>query len=366
MGARPLMVICRIAMSAVLLAGMCSMTLSEAATLTEQTLAPKKPVTDTTTQQLTTTPAQTTNVTEKPVAEKSDGVERVTQVKVIREDMVIEQGETLYVKQGGRLFILPDVTLTVKGKLKSADGGEIYVKGDIDVEDSGQLFLSGKMKIMSTGVLSLGGSLCLNPTGEIKGLGNIDVKENFSDIICNGTIKSGIIPPKPVVKDGVTYVGGVLVANKQYHLPKTYGNGLDQTAYSQYIKMKNASGYDMTIVSGFRSYEKQEKVFNGWVAKDGFEAASRYSAQPGTSEHQTGLAMDITSLYQSYGETAEGKWLAKNCWKYGFIIRYPEGKEHITGYMYEPWHVRYLGRSTAKMVYDSGLTLEEFLGLYKE
>ena len=73
--------------------------------------------------------------------------------------------------------------------------------------------------------------------------------------------------------------------------------------------------------------------------------------------------MDLDAFEESYGETPEGIWLAENCWRYGFIIRYPKGKEEITGYTYEPWHVRYLGKSTAKLVYDSGLTLEEFLNV---
>ena len=73
--------------------------------------------------------------------------------------------------------------------------------------------------------------------------------------------------------------------------------------------------------------------------------------------------MDISSMKQSYGNTPEGKWLAEHCWEYGFLLRYPKNSESITGYIYEPWHVRYLGKSTAKLVHDSGLTLEEFLGV---
>ena len=91
--------------------------------------------------------------------------------------------------------------------------------------------------------------------------------------------------------------------------------------------------------------------------------ADRYSARPGHSEHQTGLAFDLNSLDQSFGQTKEGKWIAANSWKYGFILRYPQDKEAQTGYMYEPWHVRYLGKDVAKKVYDSGLCLEEYLNI---
>ena len=89
--------------------------------------------------------------------------------------------------------------------------------------------------------------------------------------------------------------------------------------------------------------------------------ADTYSARAGHSEHQTGLAMDINNASDSFNNTKEAKWIAENCYKYGFILRYPQGKQDITGYKYESWHVRYLGRELAKEVHDSGLTLEEFL-----
>ena len=123
-------------------------------------------------------------------------------------------------------------------------------------------------------------------------------------------------------------------------------------------------GYDLPTLSAYRSYDYQAGLYNDYVARDGKEAADRYSAQPGKSEHQTGLAFDIGQLDDSFGETPAGKWLAQHAHEYGFIIRYPKGKEHITGYMYEPWHVRYLGIDTATSVYQSGLTLEEYLNDY--
>lgn len=290
----------------------------------------------------------------------------VTNVKkqlVISKNTVIAEDEILYVRKGGKLYINEGVTLTIKGQLKCAEGGEIYSRGTIDSKAGSSVSISGKAKLLSTGSLALRGKLAVNKTGVVKGLGTLKVMNLFSDINCKGTVTAKIKAPKPVKKDGVTTVGGIIVANKKYDLPEDYGNGLDRNTYSAFLKMKEASGYDMTIVSGFRSYEKQKSVFEYWCSVDGYETACTYSALPGQSEHQTGLALDITSLNQSYGTTPEGKWLAANCWQYGFILRYPKGKESITGYMYEPWHVRYLGTSTAKLVYDSGLTLEEFLGI---
>ena len=119
--------------------------------------------------------------------------------------------------------------------------------------------------------------------------------------------------------------------------------------------------------SGYRLYNTQVSLYNGYVNNHGKEAADKFSAKPGQSEHQTGLAMDITSysvnlqLTEDFGDTDEGKWVSENAHRFGFIVRYQKGKEDITGYMYEPWHIRYVGEDLAKKVYDSGLTLEEYL-----
>lgn len=100
----------------------------------------------------------------------------------------------------------------------------------------------------------------------------------------------------------------------------------------------------------------------------GIYVANQTSAKPGESEHQTGLAMDVSSpsvnfqLTQYYGHTREGKWLVENAPKHGFIIRYPEGKEYITGYNYEPWHIRYVGKNAAEFIMNENITLEEYLG----
>ena len=96
---------------------------------------------------------------------------------------------------------------------------------------------------------------------------------------------------------------------------------------------------------------------------DGQALADTYSARPGHSEHQTGLAFDVGAIDDNFGSTAAGKWLANNAHLYGFIIRYPKGKENITGYKYEPWDIRFLGIDIATKVYESGLTLDEYLGI---
>ncbi len=125
-------------------------------------------------------------------------------------------------------------------------------------------------------------------------------------------------------------------------------------------------GLTIYISSGFRSYDYQAGLYQRYVERDGKEAADRYSARPGYSEHQSGLAFDLNTITDDFKDTDEGRWVAENCYKYGFIIRYPADKEDVTGYMYEPWHIRYLGTEIAEDVYSSGLCLEEYLGITSE
>lgn len=114
--------------------------------------------------------------------------------------------------------------------------------------------------------------------------------------------------------------------------------------------------------SGYRSYASQKYIYNNYVATDGFDNAETYSARPGYSEHQTGLAMDIANTNDFIDKNdKEYKWLINNSYKYGFILRYPEYKDTLTGYMYEEWHYRYVSKEIAKKVYESGLTYDEFI-----
>lgn len=115
--------------------------------------------------------------------------------------------------------------------------------------------------------------------------------------------------------------------------------------------------------SAYRSYRSQTKTYNNRVKSEGQESADAYVAKPGFSEHQTGLCIDITNRDKYFVKgTKEADWLAENCYKFGFIIRYPYGKKNVTGIEYEPWHVRYVGKKAAKDIYEKGITLEEYLG----
>jgi zinc D-Ala-D-Ala carboxypeptidase len=137
-----------------------------------------------------------------------------------------------------------------------------------------------------------------------------------------------------------------------------------------FVEAKN-SGIEIFAVSGYRSYSRQKSLFDAESNKVGKEKAMQAVAIPGSSEHQSGLAMDISSkavknyLVQDFEDTTEGKWLADNAHRFGFILRYPKGKESITNYMYEPWHFRYVGIKAAKVIYENNWTLEEYFNEVK-
>lgn len=139
-------------------------------------------------------------------------------------------------------------------------------------------------------------------------------------------------------------------------------------AFTQLLSGARAAGYTIKPLSGYRSYTTQVSVYGNEVRTYGQAVADTQSARPGTSEHQTGLGIDVggggCGIEDCFGNTPEGKWLAANAYQYGFIIRYPEGKMDITGYRYEPWHIRYVGIPLATEMKQQGIqTLEEFFGL---
>lgn len=171
------------------------------------------------------------------------------------------------------------------------------------------------------------------------------------------------------VKDGITYVDGYLIANKTYTLPEWYyTGGLTWDTEQAFYQMQAAAaneGLSIYVVSGFRSYSDQNWIYNNYVARDGKAEADTYSARPGHSEHQSGLAFDLNMVDNSFEYTAEGQWLNSNAYKYGFILRYPKGKTNETGYIYEPWHFRYVGTDLAYKLYNNGdwITVEDYFGI---
>lgn len=183
---------------------------------------------------------------------------------------------------------------------------------------------------------------------------------NYSFITKNGH--------KGEVKEGITYIDGILVVNKTYSLPEDYGEGLTQETIDAFTSMSQDAAVNdlcLYIQSGFRSYWTQSSLYQSYCNKDGQALADTYSARPGHSEHQSGLAFDLNSVDDSFAYTPEGQWVNNNCYKYGFILRYPQTKQGITGYKYEPWHLRFVGKELAEKLYNNGdwITLEEYFGI---
>lgn len=164
---------------------------------------------------------------------------------------------------------------------------------------------------------------------------------------------------------------GTIIVNKNFGLPINYGSDLEKNTIESFEEMEAAAakdGISLYIASGFRNYYKQDNLFYNYYAQYG-EEAKRFSSLPGHSEHQTGLAVDIGGIddyawiKSDFYNTEEYKWLEQNCYKYGFILRYPDNKEDITGYMFESWHYRYVGTKLSTHLYENNLTLEEYFDI---
>ncbi len=148
-----------------------------------------------------------------------------------------------------------------------------------------------------------------------------------------------------------------------------YGSGsLRPQAADAFRAMADAAradGISLRSVSAYRSYDRQESIYRRYLSQDSQSSVDTYSARPGSSEHQTGLALDINvaSLKAHFEDTPAYAWLVEHCAEFGFVLRYPQGKESITGYQFEPWHYRYVGREIAQVCMDQNLTLEEYFAL---
>lgn len=192
----------------------------------------------------------------------------------------------------------------------------------------------------------------------------IDLLVNKENLIDKKFIPADLVEIKPRIKGSVDPNRKILLVSE---------------AWIAFSKMKEAAlleGMDIDISSGYRSYSYQEKLFKYNVELIGLEETKKKVALPGTSDHHTGLALDYYSFRTNEDgsifpytdikeEDREYQWIKDNCYKYGYIVRYPKGKEHITGYIFEPWHLRYVGLDIAKEIYYNNITLEEYVGKKK-
>lgn len=157
-------------------------------------------------------------------------------------------------------------------------------------------------------------------------------------------------------------------------LPEEYATGelelrkVAADALDKLISKAKEDGYEINVVSAYRSYKTQERLYNNYVERSGTEEADSYSARPGYSEHQTGLAVDLQAgdyKYNDFAKTEESKYVEAHAHEYGFILRYQKGKRYITGYIPEAWHIRYVGKEAATIIYNEGLTYEEYCVKYR-
>jgi len=237
-----------------------------------------------------------------------------------------------------------------------------------------------KLIVIILAILSVGGGLAYWIHGRSQSAGT----SSFTDVIDGFNKKAhSLTDPSSIW----------VVVNKQRPLdPKTYAPTLvvpqiplrsnitsDErqvakvmaTPLENMVNDAKKDGVAFDLESGYRSYNFQVTLYNSYVQQQGKAVADSQSARPGFSEHQTGLAADlggkskpVCNVETCYADTPEGKWLAANAYKYGFIIRYPSDKAHVTGYIYEPWHIRYIGTDLATELHNIHVeTLEEFFGL---
>ena len=190
---------------------------------------------------------------------------------------------------------------------------------------------------------------------------------------------------KPSMDNSKDYSSILLLVNKDNKLDKDYKpddltvpnvnfspNSIEEehflrkeasTALEELFNAAKKENIYLYALSGYRSFSTQKAIYERTIKQQGRKHADEYVAKPGYSEHQTGLAMDVTTKdsYVVFENTPEARWLSKNAYKYGFIIRYPLGKESITGYSYESWHIRYVGKKASKEIFTKDLVLEQYL-----
>ena len=321
--------------------------------------------------------------------EINDNVSLETFVKEIRNGELLNGDDLVDTSKLGKVnlvFMVKDKNLdedefkldinvvdTTKPEIEAKEKIDVYVGNKIDLLSDVKVKDNSLEEIEAKVI----GEYDINKVGEYKlkyeardSSGNVSNKDFILNVMEDANNKvfttSKGFSGKTV--NGVTYIDGVLIANKTYSLPSNYGSGLTKETQNAFNKMQadaKALGLNLYLSSGYRSYWTQKTIYNNYVARDGQAAADTYSARAGHSEHQTGLAFDLNTISDAFADTAEGKWVAENCHKYGLILRYPKGKDNITGYKYESWHLRYLGGELPSKLYNNGdwITLEEYFGI---
>lgn len=275
----------------------------------------------------------------------------------------------------------------VKFKIVDTTKPEITGKNSFTIEQNKEIDLLANFKVTDNSgediKLSIDGNYDLTKPGtyKVKIIGK-DSSNNQAEYDVTINVKAKVNPPRNNNQisnsDEIKYIDGILIVNKTYSLPSNYNPGKisneTQQAFNEMASKANEDGVNIYIQSGFRSYETQAKLYNNYVKRSGQASADTYSARPGHSEHQTGLAFDVCSkqvsacINSDFDNTIPANWLNDHAYEFGFILRYPEGKDNITGYKYESWHYRYVGKELASKLYNNGnwITLEEHFNITSE
>ncbi|OPJ65391.1 M15 family metallopeptidase [Clostridium chromiireducens] len=205
------------------------------------------------------------------------------------------------------------------------------------------------------GIRSAGSKLYLSEKDKSSDADNINIDKEL--VLVNSEHGLGkYYKPESLTIPDISFANGV--SQEEKHVA-----GIIERPLEELVDAAKRDGVILFGNSGYRSYKSQENTYSNRVKSQGEKLADAYVAKPGFSEHQTGLCIDITNQDKNIIKgTKEANWLAENCYKFGFIIRYPYGKKSITGIEYEPWHIRYVGKNAAKYIHDNEITLEEYLG----
>lgn len=260
---------------------------------------------------------------------------------------------------------------TTAPEINGVENLEVYLGEDINLTEN----ITVKDNSGKSIIPSVEGTYDLDKEGiyklSYKACDNLDncIEEDFTLTV----IEDNVVRPK--------YINGTLIVNKSYPLPEDYvpenltklSNGAQavdyvKDAFEELVADAKEEGLNIYPSTAYRSIAFQSVLYNNYVARDGQEQADTYSARPGYSEHHTGLAIDVNDVNSSFDDTDEAKWLSDNCYKYGFILRYPKGSQDKTGYKYESWHIRYVGKDLAKEFYNDGtwITMEEYYNITSE
>ena len=286
------------------------------------------------------------------------------------------------------IIIIVIISVSMKGcsKSKKTDKNEVTTTDKIEESTHSKENESSSEEVSSTDTNTDTSSSIMSDATSVSA--SSDSSEFVPPVVPSGnTVSKGTTSKGFQIQEinGATYIDGVLIANKTYALPQDFiptnpdqpvnadrsSTCLDKTLMSAWkimLKDATAKGLNIYISSGYRSYNYQVNVYNRYVKSDGAAVADTYSSRPGNSEHQTGLCFDLNTIEDSFQYTNEGKWINDNCYKYGFCIRFPKGKDSATGYQYESWHLRYVGVDLATKLYNNGdwLSLEEYFGITSE